>query len=183
MDNLWQRTLTDLDEGNFTALETALGGPEGFDSKIVQWHAEERFNDLPEMLAEAFDCACMLGRTETARYLLDNGVDPYAGMRTWLAGPHWAASSGRVETMKMLLDRNIPLEVENKYGGTVLGQALWSACNEHTESHAEIIERLIDAGANVWPGTHRWWLEQDVPSEETKTRVAAAIAAKDPDEQ
>jgi hypothetical protein len=96
-------------------------------------------------------------------------------MRTGLAGFHYAASSGRLEIVKLLTTRKIPMEVENMYGGTVLGQALWSAINEHTPQHAEIIEVLIDAGAHVWPKTLEWWIEQDVPSEETKSRVADVL--------
>ncbi|MEQ1646845.1 MAG: hypothetical protein ABL959_25545, partial [Pyrinomonadaceae bacterium] len=129
----------------------------------------------PEMLAEALSCACMLGRTETARHLIDAGVDPYAGMKTWLAGPHWAASSGQLDVIKMLIEKNISLEIENKYGGTVLGQALWSAVNEHADSHADIIECLILAGAEVEPGTLEWWQEQNVPDAETKRRVSEML--------
>ena len=92
MDELWKRTLSHLDQGNFTALQYSLGGPEAFERLIVEWHRDGKFNDEPEMLAEALSCACMLGRTKTAEYLLDAGVPPYAGMKTWLAGPHYAVS-------------------------------------------------------------------------------------------
>ena len=76
MNELWQRAVKDLDEGNFTSLESALGGPLGFDRQIIEWHSTGRFGGHAEMLAEALSCACMLGRVETAAYLLDNGVDP-----------------------------------------------------------------------------------------------------------
>lgn len=174
-DELWQKTLAHLSEGNFTALEEDLGGSEAFDRHIVEWHASGNFDSEPEALAEALSCACMLGRAETARYLIEHGVDPYAGMLTWLAGPHWAASSGQLDVIKMLIEKNISLGIENKYGGTVLGQALWSAVNEHKNSHAEIIERLIEAGAAVEPGTLAWWEAQEVPSTDTKRRVANAL--------
>lgn len=175
MSELWTETLRHLDEGNFTALQEHLGGPEGFDRKIVEWFDAGEFDNEPEMLAEALSCAMMLGRTETARYLMEKGVDPYAGMKTCLAGPHYAVSGGHLQTVTMLIEKGVPLEVENKYGGTLLGQALWSAVNEHKHTHAEIIERLIDAGAHVWPETAEWWEKQDVPSSETKERVAAAL--------
>ncbi|MEQ1604488.1 MAG: ankyrin repeat domain-containing protein [Pyrinomonadaceae bacterium] len=174
-DEMWQKALSHLSEGNFTALEQMLGGPEGFDRHIVEWHSDGKFDPEPEMLDEALSCACMLGRTDTSEFLIDSGIDPYAGMRTWLAGPHYAVSGGHVETVKMLIEKGVPLEVENKYGGTMLGQALWSAINEHKKSHAAIIEILISAGAHVWPGTIEWWDEQNVPSVETKLRVAAAL--------
>jgi len=96
-------------------------------------------------------------------------------MKTWLAGPHYAVSSGHLDTVQMLLDKKIPLEVKNLHGGSMLGQALWSAVNEHKPSHADIIEALIDAGAIVEPGTLEWWEAQDVPSAETKERVTNAF--------
>lgn len=175
MNELWQKTLAHLDEGNFTALEEMLGGAEGFDRQIIDWYEGGKFDPEMEMLAEALSCACMLGRTETARFLIDSGVDPYAGMKTWLAGPHYAVSGGHVETVKMLIEKGVSLEVENKYGGTLLGQALWSAIQEHKPGHADIIEMLLNAGVKVEPGTREWWDAQNVPSAETKRRVAEAL--------
>ncbi|MGB7207666.1 MAG: ankyrin repeat domain-containing protein [Pyrinomonadaceae bacterium] len=174
-DELFQNVLKALDRGDFSRLETMLGGPAGFDRQIVKLFENGKFDTEPEMLAEALSCACMLGRTATARYLIEHGVDPYAGMKTWLAGPHYAVSSGRLDTVQMLLEKKIPLEVENKYGGTLLGQALWSAVNEHKESHADIIAVLIGAGAKIEPGTLEWWELQDVPSAETKKLVFDAL--------
>ena len=57
----------------------------------------------------------------------------------------------------------------------MLGQAFWSAVNEHKPSHADIIEALIKAGAVVEPGTLEWWEVQNVPSDETKERVTNAL--------
>ena len=175
MSDPWSITVDALDKGDFSRLEDELGGPEGFDRRIVEWYDDGRFDSAPETLAEALSCACMLGRTATASYLIDHGVDPYAGMKTWLAGPHYAVSSGHLDTVRMLLEKQIPLEIENLYNGTVLGQALWSAVNEHKPSHADIIEALIEAGAVIEPGTLEWWETQDVPSAETKERVANAL--------
>lgn len=174
-DDLWQNALIALDRGDFSRLEDMLGGPEGFDRQTVEWFDNGNFADEPEMLAEALSCACMLGRTETAGHLLDHGVDPYAGMKTWLAGPHYAVSSGRLETVRMLVEKKVALEVKNGYGGTLLGQALWSAVNEHKPTHADIIEMLIAAGAQIEPGSIEWWDAQSVPSAETKRRVADAL--------
>lgn len=171
MNDKWTETLRHLEEGNFTSLQEHLGGPEGFDRQIVEWHREGRFDRVPDLLAEALSCACMLGRTDTARYLLDNGVDPYSGMKTGLSGPHYAVSGGHVEIVKMLLERNIPLEVKNIYGGTLLYQALWSIDKEHKSGHFEIIRLLLDAGAEVQPGTLDWWKEQEVASESVKREV------------
>ena len=175
MDDLWSKAVTALEKGDFSRLELMLGGPERFDKEIVQWYENGNFDNQPEILAEALTCSCMLGRTETAEYLLDKGVDPYAGMKTWLAGPHYAASSGHLDTVRMLIEKKVPLEIENRYGGTFLGQAFWSAVNEHKKSHADIICALIAAGAVIETGTLEWWEQQDVPSAETKSRVAEVV--------
>ena len=175
MADLWQKLVFHLDKGNFTALEEDLGGPDGFDRQIVAWHKDGKFDDEPEALAEALSCACMLGRTATARYLIDAGVDPYAGMKTWLAGPHYAVSAGHLGMVRMLIDQGVSLEVENKYGGTMLSQALWSAIEEYQPTHTAIIETLLNAGARIEPGTLDWWQTQNVPSAETKAAVLEAL--------
>ncbi len=175
MDERWQKLKFHLGKGNFSALENDLGGPEAFDSQIVAWHAEGKFDNEPEMLAEALSCACMLARTDTASYLIDTGVDPYAGMETWLAGPHYAVSGGHVETVRMLLSKGIALEIKNGYGGTVFDQAIWSAINEPKPGHAEIIEMLVEAGAEVDPQYVNWWSEQNVPDAAVKNRVSELL--------
>ncbi len=168
---LWTRALYHLDKGNFSRLEELLGGPNGFDRQIAAWHDEGRFVGHEGLLAEALTCACMLGRVKTAEYLLDNNVDPHVGTRTGLNGFHYAASSGHLDVITLLIDRGVSMEVENNYGGTVLGQALWSAVNEHRPAHAEVIELLVDAGAVIEAGTIDWWSEQHVPDTETRQRV------------
>lgn len=177
MDDRWLMAVDALEKGDFSRLEDELGGPDGFDRQIIEWYDRGQFDDAPETLAEALSCACMLGRTGTAAYLIDNGVDPYAGMKTWLGGPHYAVSSGHLDTVRMLLDKKVSLDVKNLYGGTMLGQALWSAVNEHKASHADIIEALIEAGAEIEDGTLEWWNAQAVPSDTTKDRVARALRA------
>jgi hypothetical protein len=50
----------------------------------------------------------------------------------------------------LLLKFNPPLEARNRYGGTVLGQTLWSAAHGgDPKDYSEIIETLIAAGAKV----------------------------------
>jgi hypothetical protein len=163
-----------MERGDFSALEDAIG-QENFYEQIVGWYESGSFKNQQETLDEILSAACMLGQTKTAAYLLERGVDPYAGMRTWLSGPHYAVSSGRLETVKMLLEKNVSMEIENKYGGTMLGQGLWSAINEPHESHTEILECLIRAGAEIEPGTLGWWEAQTVPSAETAARVSEAL--------
>jgi hypothetical protein len=172
---LFRHAVAAMVRGDFSALEEAAGGPAEFDGSIIDWYEKGYFEDEPQTLAEVFSAACRLGHPRAAAFLLDQGVDPAAGIRTGLNGFHYAASSGRLEVVKLLISRNAPMEIKNMYGGTVLEQALWSAVNEHRESHGAIIEALIGAGAYIEPGTLEWWSEQNIPSGETKRRATAAL--------
>ncbi len=170
-EELWRYAVKALDGGDFTWLDRLLTTNNRSLIELLEANGEPK-----EYMDEAFAWACMVGRTRDAETLLDKGVDPYAGMKTGLSGFHYAVSSGRLDTVKMLIEREIPKNVvENMYGGTIWGQALWSAVHEHKESHAAIIEALIEAGAEIEPGTLEWWEEQNVPSEEAKRRVGDAL--------
>lgn len=160
--------------GDFTSLEQTLGA-DAFDDTIIDWFGKGYFEGEAETLNEIFAASCMLGHPRLAEFLLDKGVDPYAGMRTGLAGFHYAASSGRLDVIKLLIERRVPMEVKNMYGGTVFGQAIWSAVNEWTPDHAEIVEELVKAGAIVDDGYIEWWDEQEVPDAETKRRIANVL--------
>jgi hypothetical protein len=115
---------------------------------------------LPEAdkfkIEQAFITACMHGQNAIVEFLLDHGVDPSAQANSGQTGFHYAAHSGQLETVKLLLARNAPLEVKNMYDGTVLGQALWSAFNEPHQDHLAIVETLIAAGARVEPDWNQW---------------------------
>jgi len=89
-----------------------------------------------------------------AKELLKQGVDPSSQGKSGQTGLHFAAHSGQLETVRMLLSHHVPLEEKNMYGGTVLGQTLWSVCNEPRPDHLPIIEALIAAGAQVAPQWH-----------------------------
>ncbi len=172
---LFKYAIAALRRGDFTALELAVGGPDAFDKQLKEWLAAGYLDREPETMAESFAAACMLGHKDAAAALLDAGVDPYAGMSTGLAGFHYAASSGRLNVIKLLIDRDVPLEVKNMYGGTVFGQAIWSAVNEYKPDHAEIVERLVEAGAVVDNCYKEWWKKQSVPDEPTKIRIANVL--------
>ena len=77
--------------------------------------------------------------------------------------------------MNLLIARHAPLEQINMYGGSVLNCALYSIVHEHKESHADIIEALITAGAAIDLGTLDWLENQNVPSLEAKRQVAEAL--------
>ena len=172
---LFQYAVAAMERGDFSALESMVGGSGRFGDQIKEWYERGYFIDETDTLAEVFSAACMLGYDKTAAFLLDKGVDPYAGMKTGLAGFHYAASSGRLNVIKLLIERKVPMEVENMYGGTVFGQAIWSTINEYTPDHAAIVEALVEAGAVVEPGYLEWWQEQSVPDAETKERVTDVL--------
>jgi ankyrin repeat protein len=98
----------------------------------------------------AFVYACMWGRHEVVQFLANQGVNLAAHLGDGQTGLHWAAIVGRLETVKLLLTLNAPLELKNEYGGTVLGQTLWSAAHGgDPDVYSEIIETLIAAGAKL----------------------------------
>jgi ankyrin repeat protein len=105
----------------------------------------------PREIERAFHAACAYGHGDVARFLLDRGVDIAAlDGQTAL---HLAAHEGHLETVRLLLSRGAPLEVKNRYGGTVLDQTLWSAVHgDAGVDYLPIVEALIDAGAAVEPG-------------------------------
>jgi hypothetical protein len=107
-------------------------------------------------IEQAFITACERGQNAICEFLLDHGVDPAGQANSGQTGFHYAAHSGQLETVKLLIARKAPLEEKNMYGGTVLGQALWSAFNEPHKNHPAIVETLIAAGAHVEPNWNQW---------------------------
>ena len=151
-DRVWRDALKGLERGDFSRLEPLFDKQPSLDGdkcRVVEWYENGYFDNEPKALAEAFTCACFLGRTSVADFLLTQGVDPTAGTGTGLSGFHWAANRGNLDTIKMLIERKAPLELVNMYGGTVLGCTVWSAINEPRVDHVAIIEALLAAGASV----------------------------------
>lgn len=138
--------------GDFSRLEPLFReGPsvEGRECRFLEWYRKGYFTEEPKALEEAFTCACFLGRTSVAEFLLAQGVDPSAGAGTGLNGFHWAANRGQLDTVRLLIRRKVPLETKNMYGGTVLGTTVWSAIHEPRADQFAIIEALINAGARL----------------------------------
>lgn len=169
-EELWRQTAKALDGGDFSWLDELLCSQNASVIELLEANGEPI-----EYMNEAFAWTCFTGRTRDAEILLDKGVDPAASDKTGLAGFHWAANRGNLETVRMLIERGAPLEQLNTYDGTVLGCALYSAAFEHRRSHASIIEALIEAGAVVTPALLAWWENLNVPSLETKKRVTQAL--------
>jgi ankyrin repeat protein len=104
--------------------------------------------------AAALRWASGYGRKSVAEFLLKGGADPAAQDRAGMTALHMAAIGGHPDMVRLLLARNAPLEVVNRYGGTVLGQALWSAAHGGDPAACgEILEVLIAAGAKL-PDRH-----------------------------
>ncbi len=140
-----------LRHGDFSRLEPAFDGDPGSGPRpaIVAWHERGLFRDAPDALAEALTCACFLGKISVVEYFLKQGVEPAGGAKTGLNALHWAANRGQLDVVTRLLQRRVPLETRNMYGGTVLGTAVWSAIHEPRPDHVAIIAALLEAGAEV----------------------------------
>lgn len=95
-----------------------------------------------------FMWACGCGRISVVKFMLDKGFD-LSTETDGMTGLHWAVIGGHVDIIKLLLNHHAPLEIKNCYGGTVLGQALWSAYNQPKQKDALIVEILVKAGAVV----------------------------------
>jgi ankyrin repeat protein len=148
-DVLFRDAVQGLNRGDFSRLQPLFTADSPNAPQITRWHRQGRFRDEPKALAEALTCACFLGQTEVAEYLLTQGIDPSAGAGTGLDALHWAANRGQLQSVRLLLRQNASLETRSMYGGTVLGTAIWSAINEPRPNHLQIVEELLNAGAAV----------------------------------
>ena len=139
-----------LDAGNYSSLEELLDQP---GLSLIDLLVAAGEPKVP--MEQAFTWSCMLGRASNAVFLLEKGVDPLAGDNTGLNGFHYAASSGHLGVVKLLIAQKVPLEVTNMYGGTVLGQAVWSAINEPKVDHVGLCrwQRVSEAQFPA-PGLH-----------------------------
>jgi Ankyrin repeats (3 copies) len=151
-DPVFRNAVRDLEEGNFSRLEPLfcnLASSSHASCQIIEWYDLGYFKNESKALNEALACACFNGRTKIAKFLMDRGVNVIAGDATGMNGFHWAANRGHLETVKLLIERKVPMEVKNMYGGTVLGQTVWSQIHESGANRIEVIEALLNAGANV----------------------------------
>ena len=98
----------------------------------------------------AFLLACQYGQLEAATVLLAKGARLTAATRDGQTPLHLAAMSTDASLVRSLLRYNPPLEAQNSYGGTPLGQALWSAAHSaHPEAYLDVLEVLAHAGAQL----------------------------------
>jgi hypothetical protein len=157
------------DRGAKLTLETAagVGGLEAVKSHFDDYGKLTRPAAKKEMQL-GFVMACAWGRKDVVEFLLERGADPAWHRGDGQTALHWAVIGGNLEILKLLMGRpNPPLEAKNQYGGTVLGQTLWSAAHGgEPDRYIAILEALIAAGARV-PEKHvpvnakvDAWLEQ-----------------------
>lgn len=112
----------------------------------VSWLELQR--DPKANLELALVWAAMHHRTNVVGLLLKQGVSPAARDNRQSTALHWTACYGYLDTTRVLLDWKAPLEAQNQFGGTVLGQMTWCVINEPAGHHAQTIEMLLNAGAN-----------------------------------
>jgi ankyrin repeat protein len=99
---------------------------------------------------QAFLYACGYGHNDAAELFLSRGVDLAGHTGDGQTALHYAVIGGHLETAQLLLRHNPPLEAKNVYGGTVFGQALWSAAHGgDPDQYIAILETLAAAGAKI----------------------------------
>jgi ankyrin repeat protein len=89
------------------------------------------------------------GRRESVRMMLDAGFDIEARADDLDATAlHYAASTGDVPMVELLLSRGARRDVKHKYGGTPLSTAIYCAAHFRTAhgDYAGVVRRLLEAG-------------------------------------
>jgi ankyrin repeat protein len=123
-------------------------------------------------MQSAFMWACDYGRTNVVEFLLDKGADLRAQNENGQTGLHLAALAAALDTVKLLLKRQAPLEVRNMWGGTVLGNVLWAAVNhDPSVDYVPIVEAVLNAGAKVQAEFLIGWPRQNVLVPSAKPRI------------
>ena len=126
---------------------------------VGRWDAVRSYFDEDGALREGatkkqihwgLNWACEYGHTGVIEFLLEKGADPASQDSFGQTPLHWAAIGGQLEAVKILLKHGSLLEVKNRFGGTVLGQTVWSALHDKLGiDYLPVIEALLLAGAGV----------------------------------
>jgi ankyrin repeat protein len=147
---------------------------------IVKTYFDENGNLRPSatraQMERGFLWSCEYGENLVAEFLLQRGVSIETQAGTGQTALHWAVIGGHLDTINLLLLRSAPPEAKNAYGGTALGQALWSAIHGDGEvDYVPVVETLLDAGAQVEEGSLAWLAEQKSGSSSLKQRIAELL--------
>jgi len=107
-------------------------------------------------MKDGFTWACEFGRADVVEFLLDRGMDVSTRLKHHgQTGLHWAAGGAHVETVKVLLARNAPVDAKDEtWEATPLECALFGWRNNHLpgatpERYFDTVRLLVKAGANV----------------------------------
>jgi ankyrin repeat protein len=143
----------DIANNSDHALDLAAAAALGRLDVVRSFFAEDgslKSNATKEQLNEGFRQACRSGYNNIVEFLLMKDLDLSAHGRDGQTALHWAVIGAHWDTVKLLLRHNPPLEVKNMYGGTVLGQTLWSAAHGgDPDVYIAILETLLAAGAKI----------------------------------
>ena len=102
-------------DGDFTRLEPQFRRDASGNIPVIQWHAAGMFTQRPDVLAEAFTCACFNGCDEVVDRLLAIGVHPDGGNGTGMNAFHWAANRGQLAVVEKLIRAGASLEKRNRF--------------------------------------------------------------------
>jgi ankyrin repeat protein len=95
--------------------------------------------------------ACNMNHIDIVHYLLGNQADITKQDNNGMTPLHWAAWHGHLDLIDLLLVHHAPLEIKNKYGGTVLDATVHNLVHSFypIDKPLTILKKLVDAGADV----------------------------------
>ncbi|PYS28364.1 MAG: hypothetical protein DMG11_12985 [Acidobacteria bacterium] len=129
-------------------------------------------NATKAQMQSALRWACEYGRTGVVEFLLDRGTDTREQDGNGQTALHLAAFFGHLDTVKLLLKRQAPLETKNAWGGTVLGNVLWAAVHHDPGvDYVPIVKAVLEAGAKVDPLFLTGWPRQNTLVPSAKARI------------
>ncbi len=131
--------------------QAAIDAQLGADPTLLQQLTDDDRRLLPE--------AAQLGDLEAVRKMLEVGFDPAVPGEEGLTAAHWAGWRGDTELLDAILAYDPPLEVLNRYGGTVLDCTVYGSRHCHHPQgpacgtrlcgrYRECVQSLLAAGAD-----------------------------------
>ncbi|ERF68561.1 hypothetical protein EPUS_04659 [Endocarpon pusillum Z07020] len=106
---------------------------------MVEFHSYWKGRQLNPLLLHA---ACSAGLTQAVEHLLEVGIMPNSADDNRINAIYFAAISGQIEIMRLLLDAGAEIDAQGGYYGNALQAAL-------VEGHEQMVRLLIEKGANV----------------------------------
>jgi len=142
-----------------------------------------KFESDRQQIESALLYACGYGSLETAKFLLDHGVNAGAHDDQGQTTLHWAAWTPQVDVIRLLLERGAPIDAKDRrFHATPLDTALWTWVNAPEEMDRErcyeVVALLARAGAKLNRDQWREAGEDDSPMLDridSDTRMSAAL--------